>query len=956
MLKSYLEYSPLNSFGVICSFPSNVVVTNGGHVITGALEKVQVWNPREAKLLQSLYVDEWEQTKKKSPIVTRVSLSSDQLHLAVGHSDGHIAIWNLQSYERITQFTGHKSEITALNFNQQNSLLVSGSKDTTIVVWDIVAEKGLFRLLGHKNVITEVLFLENTNALVSSSKDLLIKVWDLNTKHCVQTVIGHANEISCIAKNPTETRLLTLCSAKVLAVYTILTKEEIEEKTKKLIDGKLAENSDTQDNDHLSSFERIKFFGNLDIDITKVTDPLYKLAFSGDGSMFAVQSTGKRVDFFHVRSRDEVVRKQKKRKKKIEARNKASRDKGEPEDLQEVYAETPNDDYVWKQGYRASHKIMSFAFCGAQRPKEFVVTYHNNVIELFHRKKESIGSLSHIIYEGHRTDIRSCCLSSRDEMLLTTSNEELKIWNVTTSNPIRTIGSGYAICGLFAPGDRHVVVGTRTGEIELYDLHSITRIDSNNSVHSQSVFSLQPLNDKTGFISAGADKVLAFWKYLLVEEPGKPKSLKIQCSSKVDLDQGIFCARTSSDGRFLALALTNNNVNLYKLGNNEIKLALSLYGHKLPVLCIDISTDSSLVITGSADKNIRIWGTDFGDCHRSIFAHTNSITQIFFVPETHYFFTTGKDGLVKYWDADQFSHIMTLEGHHNEVWALALSREGNLLYTAGHDRSIRSWRQTDVQLFLEEQRDNEQDKEWEKALEIENFDTNNNDLETTAVVSKNSLDSVKDCEKIIDALELCAKREKDIEEYNLEVAEAKKLKVKNPIIPEPEPNPLMLDKTCEDYLLYILTKQIKLANLESSIYILSLSQVLHLIRYIDVWVHQDKELELCCRILFFLLSQFQIQISANQSQFDVFLSLQRLVREKLQVKKDKIAYNLAVMNLIRLEIEENQESDFFEISKKLKDKDRENNHNSRKVLRRTNWWEEEGPTDDQNVSSESEDF
>jgi hypothetical protein len=32
---------------------------------------------------------------------------------------------------------------------------------------------------------------------------------------------------------------------------------------------------------------------------------------------------------------------------------------------------------------------MSFAFCGTQRPKEFVVTYHNNVIELFHRKKES---------------------------------------------------------------------------------------------------------------------------------------------------------------------------------------------------------------------------------------------------------------------------------------------------------------------------------------------------------------------------------------------------------------------------------------------------------------------------------------------------------------------------------------------------------------------------------------
>jgi len=27
------------------------------------------------------------------------------------------------------------------------------------------------------------------------------------------------------------------------------------------------------------------------------------------------------------------------------------------------------------------------------------------------------------------------------------------------------------------------------------------------------------------------------------------------------------------------------------------------------------------LITGSADKNIKIWGLDFGDCHKSIFAH-----------------------------------------------------------------------------------------------------------------------------------------------------------------------------------------------------------------------------------------------------------------------------------------------------------------------------------------------
>jgi hypothetical protein len=39
---------------------------------------------------------------------------------------------------------------------------------------------------------------------------------------------------------------------------------------------------------------------------------------------------------------------------------------------------------------------------------------------------------------------------------------------------------------------------------------------------------------------------------------------------------------------------------------HSLKFFLSLYGHKLPVLAMDISSDSSLLVTGSADKNIKV--------------------------------------------------------------------------------------------------------------------------------------------------------------------------------------------------------------------------------------------------------------------------------------------------------------------------------------------------------------
>ncbi len=91
------------------------------------------------------------------------------------------------------------------------------------------------------------------------------------------------------------------------------------------------------------------------------------------------------------------------------------------------------------------------------------------------------------------------------------------------------------------------------------------------------------------------------------------------------------------------------------------KLFLNLHGHKQPVLSIDISFDDKILISGSADRLIKIWGLDFGDCHRSIYAHDDSITMVKFIAKTHLFFTVSKDGKLKQWDADYFHRITTLE-------------------------------------------------------------------------------------------------------------------------------------------------------------------------------------------------------------------------------------------------------------------------------------------------------
>lgn len=132
---------------------------------------------------------------------------------------------------------------------------------------------------------------------------------------------------------------------------------------------------------------------------------------------------------------------------------------------------------------------------------------------------------------------------------------------------------------------------------------------------------------------------------------------------------------------------------------------------------MDISSDSKLIVTCSADKNVKIWGLDFGDCHKSIFAHEESVMQVAFEKNSHYFWTVGKDKMLKYWDGDRvsafaqalvgaeliwsclkFEMIQKLDGHHGEIWALAVSHRGKFVVTGSHDKSIRVWEKLDEQV------------------------------------------------------------------------------------------------------------------------------------------------------------------------------------------------------------------------------------------------------------------
>lgn len=912
-----------------------------------------------------------------------------------------IRVWNLHTGKSAHSFSGHKSEVTALSFDKAGQLLVSGSNDTDLIVWDLITDSGLFKLRGHKNGITDVKFMESKDGarlVVSSSKDFLLKVWDLDTQHCVQTVVGHRAEIWSFDIDPAHSRLVTL-SEDTLRFYKIEVPSKSDEEEGE--DSKM--DVEKKDDDLIDdSQSRLVFFGSIE---RKAKERGSSVRYNSDGSVIAVQSNGKTIEFLRVHSSEES----KERRKIRFAREKSRAKKALAQQLKEhaklleqlkshskTYTETvippeptlqvpekkksPSDEVSFAQVLRADAKVQAIGW-SPTNTKELLVTTAANTIEHYRivvkpKKAESANAeddeevekadaaaeedeedvsdrITALELPGHRSDVRALALSSNDEMLVSTSNGLIKVWNIRTLSVIRTIQSGYGLCVAYAPGDRHIVVGTKAGKLEFYDLQAARLVESIDA-HTAPIWSIQLTPDGSGFVTASADKKLKFWSFDIAEvsENGKrgndsdsdedggrsnslapTRRLTIAHVKTFDLSDDALACKFTKDGKYLAVALLDSTVKVYVV--DSMKLFHTLYGHKLPVMSMDISDDGSIIVTGSADKNIRIWGMDFGDCHKSMFAHADSVMGIVFVPQTHYFFSIGKDGVLKYWDADKFEHVLSLEGHQAEAWALAVSTDGDFVVTGSHDRSLRIWERTEDQVVVSDERETEMEQGWEATMEAEDRYATEDKAES-AKATKQTLDSIKSGEKLIDAIELVITEENNWKIYEDELRKAKLVGNKNPeaTITKPPSNELMLGKNPSDFLMHTL-RSIRSSDLDESLLLLPLSLVLKLLQFLDSWIQKDIQLEMCSRCVFFLLRTYQSQISANKSIQGTIHSIRDNIRSRIVRHKDIVGFNQVALNHIKKTMELESNVKFFEA--------REDaflqNGNKRQKVARKNYWE-----------------
>lgn len=820
-------------------------------------------------------------------------------------------------------FNGHKTAITQLAFDGAGVRLASGSKDTDIIVWDLIAEVGIVKLRGHTDQITSVNFLDGSSIsdtevqssnsqdrfLLSTGKDSLIKIWDLSSQHCIETHVAQSNgECWSLGLSPDQSGCITGGNDGELRVWSI----------DATVMSEVAKETGAADGRKIL-LDR----GNM---YRQGKDRTMGIHFHPRLDYFAVHGAEKSIEIWRIRTEAEVQKSLARKRKR--RREKAGEQGAEHELENGADAENPNsisaapisEVFVSYTIVRIQGKIRSADWMGGKGLRLLAAT-SNNQLEVYgvvaverQKSKSSEDSeynrILSIDMPGHRTDVRSLALSSDDRMLSSASNGTLKIWNVRTQTCLRTLECGYSLCSAFLPGDKIVVLGNKNGELEVFDIASATLLDTIQA-HEGPVWALHVHPDGKSMVTGSADKTAKFWEFKVVQEAilGTKRTtprLKLVHTRTLKVNDDILSIRFSPDARLIAVALLDNTVKVFFV--DTLKLFLILYGHKLPVLNMDISYDSKLIVTCSADKNVRLWGLDFGDCHKAFFAHQDSIMAVAFIPNNnegngHHFFSASKDRVIKYWDGDKFEQIQKLEGHHGEIWSLAVSHSGEFIVSASHDKSIRVWQQTDEQIFLEEERERELEELYDStlatSLDKEDEDAEGQEKAEAAAASKQTITTLMAGEKIVEALDL------GIEDLAL-MREWTELKSTNPKTAPPSRNPVYLalgNISAERHVLQVIQK-IPAAALQDALLVLPFSKLPALFTFLNIWAKNAWEIPLTCRVLFFMLRTHHRQIVASKMMRPMLDGIRGNLRNVLARQKDEMGFNIAALKFIGNQVRE----------------------------------------------------
>lgn len=540
-----------------------------------------------------------QQLTKDSPLLQTLPNNEHSVLAIAGHphnsiwvsagKDNEVKIWSSAQRQILRTLCNHTDMITKLSLSQDDTLVASASRDQSIRIWNTYNGDEIQKLQGHAPTTTSLSFSPDNKLLLSTGMDKKCLVWDWESgkvvketqlKNEITAAIFHNDAVICGCKN----------GDIYLLDQELNIKNEINAHPKGIHTLALA-----KDNSLLISAgedQNIKVW-DLQTNTSKLTiqehdDWIYDIQISPQGSQIVSASGDKTIKIFDI-------------------------DSGEC--TATLFA---HSDWVYNVAFVDTTTMISCSEDGTIRFWDIT------------RAKSELRI-------GHRDHVSSIDVNKESQQVMTTSfDKKIMLWNLQGEHQQTFATTNKALQkALYSPDGKNILAVGDDSIIHIWDENGEERqIDSGQEVR---IFSACFSPDGTKFASASRDYSAKVWKtasgkeLLKVKQEDGLEDIQFSSSGKYFVTCGRdkhICVWDAENGacvtRYLAHQVSIEQVcfangddwivsagldNMVKIWEWRNTLLMIEWEHPASVYCIDIDNNDRFIVSGSADKTVRIFDT-----------------------------------------------------------------------------------------------------------------------------------------------------------------------------------------------------------------------------------------------------------------------------------------------------------------------------------------------------------
>ncbi|KAJ3141347.1 Dip2/Utp12 protein [Physocladia obscura] len=240
-----------------------------------------------------------------------------------------------------------------------------------------------------------------------------------------------------------------------------------------------------------------------------------------------------------------------------------------------------------------------------------------------------------------------------------------------------------AVCG--SACGRWIVCGGLDGIVRVFDVQN-GHLYRTFEAHSGEVWNVSISSDSTRVVSGAADQLVKTW---LISTGECIKSIGAKTFSVNSL------ALTKDTPAKIVTIVDLQTTSAVSVRDSLTNEAIwNFTGHQASkrVMCVSVSADASLTVSGGEDSTIRLWDMKTGLGIKTLEGHMGAIGCVCVSADSRWIVSGGLDDwTVRVWDVATGRCWQILEGHEDSVECVAILPDGKRIVSGSRDGTLRIW-------------------------------------------------------------------------------------------------------------------------------------------------------------------------------------------------------------------------------------------------------------------------